>query len=383
MHANKWTVAATIVVFIWSLICCSPGGLVAQSAENQEITRMLKEAEEAYQNGNFVLAIEKYQKLIELFNSKRELAKVKQDLLQTMGNLALTYFTIRENEKAEKQLIDLLRINPNYVLDPEIFPPRFLELFNKVQRISLGKLNVTSAPIGAEISLNGNPVGKSPQTVEKLFKGSYELKVELTGYKPVAKQIDIAPEAATVETITLEKTERGSPIVEKTSSQPLSEAKKKKRFPLLVVIIGGVAAIAVAAFLLLNKKEETPPEEQTEKDFLVQNNDKIEITPANVGVLTRKIISVPHQKIISRIRYKINIEHPAWEELMVTINKQGQVPVHPVWNRQPRSGLGTIDGETDVFKGVQTEGEWVITVENFKLNSGRLLECSLQFFYKE
>ena len=134
MKASKQNAVLTIFLFILAILSGSSPVLTAQTAPDADDTaKLVREADEAYQNGNFKLAIEKYQKAMRLIGEKKELAQTKQELFQTMTSLALTYFTIQENAKAEKQLEDLIKINPNHELDPEFYPPKFMEIFRGVQ----------------------------------------------------------------------------------------------------------------------------------------------------------------------------------------------------------------------------------------------------------
>ena len=122
MKVNRSAAFITIFLFLMTIVSGSYPALRAETANAAEDTaKLVKEADEAYQNGNFKLAIEKYQKAMQLISEKKELAQTKQELFQTMTSLALTYFTIQENAKAEKQLADLVQINPNQELDPEYY----------------------------------------------------------------------------------------------------------------------------------------------------------------------------------------------------------------------------------------------------------------------
>ncbi len=225
MKYRKTISAITATIFLLVIMAGAYDRLSAQSAATDEISSLLKQADEAYQNGNFTLAIEKYQKVMEVLNNKKELAKTKQALIQTMISLALTYFTIRENEKAQKQLEDLITLNPNYELDPEIYTPKFIDMFKNVQKNLLGKITIVTTPPGCIIFLNGSKMGQSPLTLERCLKGKYQLKAELKGYGGVSQDIEIKPGLENRQELTLE-TEHA--VVEKKLGKPLPVLKKRK-----------------------------------------------------------------------------------------------------------------------------------------------------------
>lgn len=54
-----------------------------------------------------------------------------------------------------------------------------------------GSLFVSSAPVGAEVKLNGAPKGKAPIALEGLEPGTYEVELVLDGHKPWKQQIAV------------------------------------------------------------------------------------------------------------------------------------------------------------------------------------------------
>jgi hypothetical protein len=172
-------------------VCPQCGGRVAADSgrfaaadplpAHQRKCQVPDQAGPEHRSRNFKLAIEKYQQAMRLIGEKKELAQTKQELFQTMTSLALTYFTIQENAKSTKQLEDLIQINPNHELDPEFYPPKFVEIFRTVQRNFLGRLVVDSVPAGAEVTVNGKKSGRTPLALERVLKGKYSLKLERVG----------------------------------------------------------------------------------------------------------------------------------------------------------------------------------------------------------
>jgi hypothetical protein len=376
MNASKPVAFLTIFLFILAVLSGSYPLLTAQTAPDADDTaKLVREADEAYQNGNFKLAIEKYQKAMRLIGEKKELAQTKQELFQTMTSLALTYFTIQENAKAEKQLEDLIKINPNQELDPEFYPPKFMEIFRGVQATWLGRLVVDSSPAKAAVLLGANALGQTPLTVEKVLKGTYALKLELKGYAPVSKEIMVQPALENRENFQLEAL---PPIVEKKAEPVPAEAKKKKKFPLLIV--AGGAALAVAAIVLLTAKKDEPQKELRSLTF-----NKTDVVPIDWILPTYALLevnSVPAK--IEKVDFKVTIEHPNhMEDLSVTIVAPDTHTMYNIWNRGQSPDVPTVmSGTINDFNNVGPNGTWRLLVQNpGRSPGGRIMGFLLRIYF--
>jgi subtilisin-like proprotein convertase family protein len=376
MKTSKRTASLTVCLFILTIVGGSYQGLVAQAAPPADDTaRLVKEADEAYQNGNFKLAIEKYQKVMQLISEKKELAQTKQELFQTMTSLALTYFTIQENAKAEKQLEDLIQINPNHELDPEFYPPKFIEIFRGVQSRFLGRLVIDSTPAAAAVTIGTTKAGQTPLVVEKILKGKYLLKVELEGYLPVNREIAIQAATENKENVQLEALQ---PVIEqKAGPAPAAVRKKKKLSPL--IIIGGAALVAVAVLVLARKKS-TPNKELQSLTFSDKNSVPIELLlPTYVPLNVR---GVPAK--IEKIEYRVVIEHPQhMEDLNVTIVGTNTLTMFNIWNRAQSATVPmVISGSSNAFDSVAANGTWRLLVQNQGHNpGGKILEFTLKIYF--
>ena len=375
MNTSKKTAALTVFLFVLALVAGAYPGLNAQVVD--DTTKLVREADEAYQNGNFKLAIEKYQLAMRLIGEKKELAQTKQELFQTMTSLALTYFTIQENAKAEKQLEDLVQVNPNQELDPEFYPPKFMEIFRAVQRNFLGRLLVDSVPAGAEVTVNGNKSGHTPLALEKVLKGKYALKLEISGYAVAEREIIVQAAMDNRQGFQLEAL---PPVVEKKAEPAPVEAKKKKKLsPWLIV--GGAAIVAAAVVLLTAKKSE--PEPQPLLQSLSFNNDAA--VPIDVFLPTYLVLEVSGVPAkIEKVDYKVTIDHPThMEDLSVTIVAQDTHTMYNIWNRQQSTVAPTvISGTTNDFNNVPPNGTWRLLVQNQGRNpGGRILNFRLIIYF--
>jgi subtilisin-like proprotein convertase family protein len=375
MKRIRATAAVTIVLFLLSTVAASyPVWSATAGTETDETARLVKEADEAYQNGNFKLAIEKYQKAMQLIGEKKELAQTKQELFQTMTSLALTYFTIQENDKAERQLADLVQVNPNQELDPEYYPPKFLEMFRSVQANILGKLTVTSTPAGAAVTLGANKMGTTPLTVERLAKGKYQLKVELPGYAPVSREILVQAAVENREELQLEALK---PVVEKSQPPPAATAKKKKKLsPLLIV--GGAVLVAAVAVLAFGKKS-------TQKTLTSLSFTQSQAMPINEILPTTMLLQVQGVPAgIERVDFRVVIAHQNhMEDLVVNIVGTDNQTFFNIWNRGQASGSPQImAGSTTNFNAQTPNGVWHLLVQNPGHGTGGVIqEFTLRIYF--
>ncbi len=375
MTTRPATVWATIILFLAAVVPGAP--LLGGAEQTEETAKLVREADEAYQNGNFKLAIEKYQKAMQLIGEKKELAKTKQELFQTMTSLALTYFTIQENAKARQQLADLIQAAPNHELDPEFYPPKFLEIFRGVQAEFLGSLSVTSTPPGASVSLDGVPLGAAPLSVPKVLKGSHALKAQLPGHEPVEKSIVVQAGAESREALLLEAK---APVIEKSRPPAQAKAKKKKLSPL--IIVGGVAAAAVVAAVLLSGKKSEDKKEL--RVFDVAHSEPVPIDIVLPTYVPLTVQGIPSK--VERIEYRVVISHPGhMEDLTINIVGTDSKTLLNIWNRaQATSDPQFIKGSTEAFNSLPGNGTWRLLVQNpGRSPGGRIQEFLLKIYFYE
>ncbi len=377
MKNNRFTTFFTIFLFIFLIFSGSLTDLYSQSKdEDKEISELYKKAEEFYENGSFNQAIDLYEKIIDNLNKKKELAKTKQKLFKTMVSLALTLFTIKETEKAKSQLKKLIRLNPNEELDREIYPPAFIEIFEKVQKEQLGSLNITSIPPGAELKINNRPFGKTPVKLENFLKGEYVISAFLKGYSPYSGKISVKENNSNSLDIKLLK--KGKKQPEKRVVEKKSEKKKKKKKSPVLLIAGGIAAAAVLVLLLTKKKS---ADKVVTKTFTQNTSTSIlAIIPA-YSSLEVTGINGP----ITSVEFNVVVEHPKIEELSVNLVSPDNRTIFNIWNKGPHAENGkTFQGTTSTFNTVSGNGAWKLGITNSGTRkTGRLVKWQLRISYTE
>ncbi len=381
----------TIFLFSFTLISGSYSTLFSQITNEEEVAELLKEADEYYQNGSFKKAIEIYERVIAKLKQKKELVKTKQKLFEIMISLAFTHFTIQENDKAEAQLGNVIRNNPNQDLDTEFYPPKFVEIFTNLQKKLLGSLYIESEPENVDIFLNDSKPGKTPLKIEKCLSGEYELRAELEGYQTVQKKITVAPNAENRENIVLtkveekklEKEEALKPGEEKEEPKVVEkkgkEARKKKKISPLLIVAGAAAAAAVVVLLLSGKKEEKP--RLVSRVF--SNTTPLPITVAG-GVSWIDVLGIPANAELSSVQVRAFINHPAMEDLSISLIGTDSRTSFLMRHRKPSPDPVTVvEGRTDAFNSLTPNGRWKLLVTNAGTQKGEIVEWHLEVFFYE
>jgi hypothetical protein len=312
-----------------------------------------------------------------MLNEKKELAETKQKLVQTILSLSLTYFTIQENQKARSQLEKLITINPKQELDPEFYPPKFISIFNELQKEHLGSIHIVTFPEKTDIYLNNAKIGQAPLQVSKYLKGEYTLVAKLKGFSIHTQKITIAPGENTQIKITMQSLKKSPKpkVIEKESSE---SKKKKKKFPVLLVV-GGIAVVAILAILLLGKKSDDEPEPIV-KDF--RNSQPADIFIILGGVSLIPVSGIPPGAQIQKIEYLARIQHPNMQDLVITIVGTDNLTNRIIWNRESSSDNPTeIRGSTTSFNTLNPNGNWKLAVNNKGGQKGSILEWLIRIHY--
>ncbi|MCP4154632.1 MAG: PEGA domain-containing protein [bacterium] len=355
-------------------------------SSNNEISRLLKVAEKNYRDGNFKMAIDIYESIISRLKLKKELLQSKQKLLQTMISLALTRFTVQENDKALAQLEKLLLLSPKHVLVPDLYPPKFLELFKNAQRKMLGTLMISSTPSGATVFCDGVPVGKSPYKNDSILGGVHAFKIVLNGFLPVEKSITVTPGTPGMESITLvaadaaiAESKKTLPAVKGVLVKSAPKKKKKKFSPLLLV--GGVALV-VLAVLLSKKKDSETVAQAYELPFT--NNLTKEITASTAGSTTtyslNTVSGIPVGASIQKIEYRVAFSHDSPGDLRVVFRSPDEAFFTIKENSS--TDAGPLTGSTMEFNTVVPNGNWALIFHNRGRLAGSLESWFIKIYYR-
>ena len=373
---NLRKIISIIVIFSFLFAIISPDLVYAQkkNPSDNEIESLLKKAEQEYLNGNFKKAIVIYEKIINIINEKKEYVKTKEELIKTIISLALTYFTIKETDKAKQQFEKVIKINPNYELDKDFYSEKFIAIFNEVKNLNTGKLVIKTTPDKADVYVNGVYKGKTPYNAGYLFKGLYEIKIVKKGFKLNLFKAEIKPGTAFIKEISL------SPVKAKVV-EVKKDKKKKKKKSILPYILGG-AAVVILAIVLLTKKsdDESQNEEELKKDFSLPHPFNIEASKKSYGLLN--VIGIVGK--ITRVEYRVVVDHPKLEDLLITIINPENSTTYIIWKKHKAESIPQeIEGSTLSFNSSKPNGEWKLMVDNTAGSEiGVITEWEMRIYYK-
>ncbi len=216
------------------------------SGEKTDVEKLLEEGKKAYVAGRYSEAIGKLNLAISLIKNKKQ-------LVEAYISLALTYFTVGDENSARENLKKALSVNPRFVLDPEYYPPNFISLAEEVRKELIVGVKLKSNVV-AKFEVDGEEMGTGTFIPVSLPKGLHSFKVEAKGYSPVEKKIKISSDG---EVIYFEL----SPI-KPVSPKPPEGVKLqpgKKRGSKLLYYLGG-AALGAGVVAVVISKQSAPKE---------------------------------------------------------------------------------------------------------------------------
>jgi anti-anti-sigma factor len=94
-----------------------------------------------------------------------------------------------------------------------------------VKKATVNKIQITSIPVGASISVNGEMIGKTPYTWDKPVYGPISIEISRAGYKSVSKDIEFTG-GVIKESFTLERELPPPPPKPEPVPEPVPEPKR-------------------------------------------------------------------------------------------------------------------------------------------------------------
>lgn len=162
-----------------------------------ELRRQLEAAQNHYYEGMFRRAEEQIASA--LGNIERLPVTPENWKLLTRARLmhGQVLRSMKRLPEAEAVLGRVLRLDPTYRLNLEVYPPAFQRLFEEVRRqvqsSALVPISVVSSQPGAEVFLDGWKVGKAP-FFGRLPKGTYRLTLKRSGATSLPRMISLEEE---------------------------------------------------------------------------------------------------------------------------------------------------------------------------------------------
>jgi tetratricopeptide (TPR) repeat protein len=161
----------------------------------QDAEVLIKEGQTAYDNletdvatKKFEQALQKYEDALGELDSYKGAAKV--------ALLAAAAPLLSNNDKQGRALIQkALLYDPNCAPDPRIFNSGMMNVFKDVKQKSrkglTGSLSVTSNPTYAELYIDGDFVGLTPDKIDRISVGPHLVRLVRDGFRPLVQVVDV------------------------------------------------------------------------------------------------------------------------------------------------------------------------------------------------
>ena len=112
-------------------------------------------------------------------------------LVSVYGLRARARFANGNTEGAESDFVQLLQLQPEFVLGATI-SPRVVGLFNEIRTRTIGQLALDVAPL-ADVTIDGRPYPATLPMLVELTAGDHMLQAQRLDFRPVTEQITIRP----------------------------------------------------------------------------------------------------------------------------------------------------------------------------------------------
>ncbi len=308
-----------IIIFIIVLFVFNTS-YMAFAQQDSTVEKLLEEGKQAYMNGDFKLAVDKLSTAITIIKNKK-------DLLEAYITLALTYYTLGDNQKAKNTIIKALQVKPNLILNTEIYSPKFIVFLEDTKKEIMRELRFNVKP-AAKLYIDDLYYGENSEFTVKLVKGEHKIKVEQKMYKTYEKTMTVT-DSNPVQNIILEKlipaaikTQKSEQVKEEKEknnrkepvkiSGRIEKEKKGKKGSKLLYYLGGLVLGAVAIVALTKKKAEAGEKFATIKvnsvpeaaDVFLDGNETGKTTPCVLNNVT----AGTHEIKIARELYGVYIK---------------------------------------------------------------------------
>jgi hypothetical protein len=191
-----------------SLISPSPGYA-------EDVSVILEQSIAYYERGEFRKATRDLKRLVDELRDRPANQERRQILFRANLYLGLSYLGMGNQKLAKDFFRDAVLVSPETRIDPELFSPKVISLYNEVLEQTLAILVIESNIAGADIFLRNERKGAAPAEIRNLLPGEYTVRV-VAGSQEAAK--DVLLESGKVTTLVADFENIGSLFV--TSNPP-------------------------------------------------------------------------------------------------------------------------------------------------------------------
>lgn len=151
--------SGVVVALLLASAAVMSSNVIALQSQQSNVDRDLEEAKTLYREARFTDAIVRLQNTIERLKLLKNLQARKTNLGDAYLHLALSYFALAELPLAKAQLTNVLRSDPDRQLDPQIYAPQVIALFEEARK-EVAKEPATAAAVPAPASSSQAAVAK-------------------------------------------------------------------------------------------------------------------------------------------------------------------------------------------------------------------------------
>lgn len=134
----------------------------AYSLQQGDPERELDEARALYREGRFDQAIPKLLSVVSQLKELRDLQRGKLRMADACLLLGLSYFALRDESAVLENFRQVVVLDPDRTLDPEIFSPRVVSLFEQVRTETLAHAKEDRGPQPAQPDVGGSSAAQPP-----------------------------------------------------------------------------------------------------------------------------------------------------------------------------------------------------------------------------
>lgn len=163
-------------------------------AEGEALT---KEGREAYDNLDVDLAVEKLERAVKFYEENPATVKVEPlaEIFVVLGASKLQ--DKKKKAEAKKDFVRALQTWPQVAPDPKLFGSDVQKAFADARKElggATGKLSVTSDPGGAQVTVQGQPLGQTPLDAPvDVPAGPTFVQLQRPGYAPFGAAVEVQP----------------------------------------------------------------------------------------------------------------------------------------------------------------------------------------------
>ncbi|MDO9289249.1 MAG: PEGA domain-containing protein, partial [Thermodesulfovibrionales bacterium] len=192
------------LIFSFAFLILNP--YIASAEEYPDAT---EKAIALYENGDFDKAIREFKQVISELRDKPENDARNEKLFTANFYVGMAYLGKGKEGLAKESFRNAFKAAPDKTINPELFPPKVISLYNEVISQNLSSLFVKSNVAEAEIFVDDVKKGNAP-VIRNLMPGTRTVKVVAAGQEIIkivhlesGKDVNIVAEFQTIGSLSI------------------------------------------------------------------------------------------------------------------------------------------------------------------------------------